>query len=162
MRTRGSAARGFALLTGLLAACGQGQPKSSSQAPGPAQGAASAADTTLPAEGVGVTWQWVGFTTPVEQLNVDTPERYTMRLEAGGRVTLQADCNRGMGSYSVGADRRITFQPIALTRMMCPPGSLSDRFAREVGRATSYSFRDGDLYLELPVDSGTLRFRRQG
>jgi para-nitrobenzyl esterase len=110
---------------------------------------------------VDITWQWVGFTTPVEQLNVDEPGRYTVRLEAGGRVALQADCNRGMGSYSLSADRHITFPPIALTRMMCPPGSLSDRFAREVGRATSYFLKDGDLYLELPVDSGTLRFRRQ-
>ena len=53
-------------------------------------------------------------------------------------------------------------KPIALTRAMCPPGSLSDRFAKDVGRATSYFVRDGELYLELPVDSGTLRFRRQG
>ena len=42
-------------------------------------------------------------------------------------------------------------KPIAPTREMCPKGSLSDRFARDV-----------DLYLELPVDSGTLRFKRQG
>jgi hypothetical protein len=26
---------------------------------------------------------------------------------------------------------------------------------------TSYFLEDGDLFLELPVDSGTLRFRRQ-
>ena len=45
--------------------------------------------------------------------------------------------------------------------MMCPPGSLSDRFVKEVGRATSYFLKDGDFFLELPVDSGTLRFRRQ-
>jgi membrane-bound inhibitor of C-type lysozyme len=48
--------------------------------------------------------------------------------------------------------------PIALTRAACPPGSFSDRFAREVGRATSYFVKDGELFLELPVDSGTLRF----
>lgn len=58
-------------------------------------------------------------------------------------------------------DRRLAFKPIALTRAMCPEGSLSDRFAKEVGRATSYFLKDGDLYLELPIDSGTLRFRRQ-
>jgi para-nitrobenzyl esterase len=132
-----------------------------SRASSPATAAVGAADTSLPAEVVDITWQWVSFTTPVEQLNVDEPGRYTVRFEAAGRVALQADCNRGMGSYSLSADRHITFQPIALTRMMCPPGSLSDRFAREIGRATSYFLKDGDLYLELPVDSGTLRFRRQ-
>jgi heat shock protein HslJ len=77
-------------------------------------------------------------------------------------VALKADCNRGVGSYKVSPDRRITLKPIALSRMMCPKGSLSDRFAKEVGRATSYFLKDGDLFLELPVDSGTLRFRKQG
>jgi hypothetical protein len=73
---------------------------------------------------------------------VDAPERYTLRFESTGRITMQADW--------------------ALTRMMCPPGSLSDRFVKEVGRASSSFVKDGDLFLELPVDSGTLRFRRQG
>lgn len=71
-------------------------------------------------------------------------------------------CNRGSTSYSASAGRRITLGPIVLTRMMCPPGSLSDRFVREVSRVRSYFLKDGELYLELPVDSGTLRFKRQG
>jgi len=160
MRIRGSPVPALALLASLLAACGQGQPQSGSQAPGPPPSAASPADA-LPPEAFGVTWQWVSLTTPVEQLRVAEPGRYTLRFEDGGRVTLQADCNRGMGSYSASADRHIAFQPFALTRMMCPPGSLSDRFVREVGRATSYFLHERDLYLDLPVDSGTLRFRRQ-
>jgi heat shock protein HslJ len=107
-----------------------------------------------------VTWQWVSLTNPLEQITVGAPERYTIRFERDGRATVRADCNRGMTSYSVGADRHIAFRPIALTRMMCPPGSLGDRFTREVGRATTYFLKDGDFFLELPVDSGTLRFRR--
>jgi heat shock protein HslJ len=161
MRTPGSPAPALALLASLLAACEQSQPQSGSQTPGSSPSAASPANTALPPEALGVTWQWVSLTTPVERLSVDEPGRYTLRFEAGGRVALQADCNRGMGSYSVSADRHITFQPIALTRMMCPPGSMSDRFAREIGRATRYFLKESDLYLDLPVDSGTLRFRRQ-
>jgi len=115
----------------------------------------------MPADVVGVTWQWVSLTTPVERLTVDAPERYTIRFDSAGRVALRADCNRGSGRYSVSADRRITFGPMALTRAMCPAGSLSDRFARDVGRAAIYFLKDGDLYLDLPMDSGTLRFRRQ-
>ena len=72
------------------------------------------------------------------------------------------DPGRGAASYSVSADPRITLGPMALTRAACPEGSLSDRFAREVGRATSYFLMNGELFLELPVDSGTLRFERQG
>jgi heat shock protein HslJ len=94
-------------------------------------------------------------------VDVDAPDKYTVRFGSDGKVALQADCNRGMGSYAVTPDRRLTPKPIALSRAMCPKGSLSDRFAKEVGRATSYFVKDGDLFLELPVDSGTLRFRRQ-
>lgn len=119
-------------------------------------------ETVLPSDVMDVTWQWVSFTTPVEQVNVDAPERYTLQFGRDGRITLRADCNRGGTTYSVSADRRIALKPIALTRMMCPPGSLSDRYVKEIGRATSYFLKDGDLFLELPVDSGTLRFRRQG
>jgi len=122
---------------------------------------AEASAAPLPAEVLGATWAWVSFITPVEQIDVDAPDRYTIALDAEGLVALRADCNRGSGAYSVEADRRIAFGPIALTRAMCPPGSLSDRFTREVGRATSYFLSDGDLFLELPMDSGTLRFRRQ-
>lgn len=94
-------------------------------------------------------------------MDVDAPERYTLLFDRSGRVSVRADCNRDSTVYSVTADRRIMFQPIALTRMACPPGSLSDRFVREVGRAAIYFLKDGDLYFDLPVDSGTLRFRRQ-
>ena len=128
----------------------------------PVQKAADASEATPPPEMVDVTWEWVSLTTPVEQVNADAPERYTLQFQRDGRVALRADCNRGHGTYSVGADRQIALGPIALTRAACPPGSLGDRFAREVGRATSYFMRDGDLYLELPADSGTLRFRRPG
>ncbi len=123
---------------------------------------AAAATATPIADVVGVTWEWVKLTTPVEQLDIDSPDRYTVQFGSDGRVALKADCNRGAGAYSTSGDGQIALKPIALTRAACPPGSLSDRFAKEVGRATSYFVKDGDLYLELPVDSGTLRFRRQG
>ena len=41
---------------------------------------------------------------------------------------------KGYGTYSVGADRQIALGPIALTRAACPPASVGDQFAREVGR----------------------------
>jgi heat shock protein HslJ len=148
----------LALVGGLLVGCGKGQPEST---PAPYRGRdAATSDSTLPSNVVDVTWQWVSFTTPIEQISVDAPERYTIQFGRDGRAALKADCNRGTASYSVGADRHIAFHPFTLTRAMCPPGSLSDRFAKEVGRATSYFVKDGDLFLELPVDSGTLRFRR--
>jgi len=154
----------LALCGGLLACSARDQPgplPATAEARATAAGPAAAAPSpALPAEVVDVTWQWVSLTTPVEQVDVGTPERYTVRFAPDGRVSLQADCNRGGGSYAVGADGRIELGPIALTKMACPPGSLGDRFVRELGRATNYFPKDGDLFLELPIDSGTLRFRR--
>lgn len=108
----------------------------------------------------GLTWEWVGFQSPVETIEVEAPDRYTLVFLPAGRVALRADCNRGTAIAGFPADRRIEVKPLALTRAMCAQGSLSDRYLRELGRATSWYLRDGQLYLELPVDSGTLRFRR--
>ena len=145
---------------------GAGAPSDSglSAAPPPdsAQSAAAAAEaSTSSTDLMDVTWEWVRFTTPVEQMDIDAPERYTVRFGRDGHLALRADCNRGTGAYTMSPDRQLTLKPIALTRAMCAKGSLSDRFAKEVGRATSFFMKDGDLFLELPVDSGTLRLRRQ-
>ena len=105
---------------------------------------------------MGTTWMWAGVTTPQETRTLDTPERYTVRFDSAGRVTVRADCNRGTGTYTVSSDRRLMVNPLALTRAMCPPGSMSERFAAQLGRATRYEVRNGDLYLMLPADSGTL------
>ena len=151
----------LALLPGLAIGCSacstrrahEPQPEATTQ-PGSPGGA-------LPAGIVDVTWEWVSFTTPVEQIQPDAPARYTIRFQADGRIAMQADCNRGMGRWTARPDRVSQIASMALTRMMCPPGSLGERFAREAGRATIWFQKEGDLYLDLPVDSGTLRFRRQ-
>jgi heat shock protein HslJ len=161
MCTQRSMLSALSLLGLLLAGCSRGQPDSTGQPPAPYRERAEASDPTLPSNVIGVTWEWVGLSTPVEQVKVHAPERYTIRFDREGRVAVRADCNRGSTSYTVSADRRIALGPIVLTRMMCPPGSQDARFVNEFGRVTSYFLKDGDLFLELPVDSGTLRFRRQ-
>ena len=179
MRTQHSWLPILAVTGIMLSGCGEKRPQSTPPASTPPtagappasdsgaapSGAAAgpSADLTSSKDMLDVTWEWVRLTTtPVELMDIDEPEKYTVRFGSDGKVVLKADCNRGAGSYSVSADRKLTLKPIGLTRMMCPPGSLSNRFAKEVGRATSYFMRNGDLFLELPADSGTLRFRRPG
>src|SRR5690606_12502995 len=51
---------------------------------------------------VDVTWQWIATEYSDDTtLTVDDPSRYTMVLHADGTVTLQVDCNRGGGTYSL-------------------------------------------------------------
>jgi para-nitrobenzyl esterase len=108
------------------------------------------------------TWEWTELTTPAERVIVHAPERYWLRFERDGKIAVKVDCNRGMGSYSLAGGDGIAFGPIALTRMGCPPESLEGRFVDALSRAASYSVRDGELFLELSADGGTLRFRRGG
>ena len=44
--------------------------------------------------------------------------------------------------------------------MACPPGSLDGRYLADLARVTTFFVEGGTLYLELPMDSGTMRFGR--
>lgn len=104
------------------------------------------------------TWQWEATVTPVERMEVPTPERYTVLLKDGGKIQARFDCNNGGGEYRIAAGR-LTFGPLFSTRMACPEGSLDAPFMRDLQRAESFFVENGLLYLELPYDSGTMRFR---
>jgi len=106
---------------------------------------------------IGMQWQWVGTTTPVERVTVADPSRYTMRLVDDGKAEMQFDCNRGSGSYSI-AEHEISFGPFMSTRMACPEESQDFVFMSQLEKVSSYFVRDGDLYLEMPYDSGTMHF----
>ena len=122
--------------------------------------AADAPPEPVPAELAG-TWRWVSFMSPKEKLVVDKPEQYLLSFPEPAHIALKADCNRAAGGVGFGKNGAMKVSPMAMTKAMCPPGSLGDRFAFEVGRATHWSKRGQDLMLELPAYSGTLRFTRQ-
>ena len=115
----------------------------------------------MPPELARTTWGWVSLTTPEETLTIAEPERYTLRFSEGDRVALRADCNRGAGSVVFPEPGAIRFGVLAITRAMCPTGSLGDRFAREVVRAGRWAIQRGELRLELSGDASVLRFTRQ-
>lgn len=120
----------------------------------------SAATTALPGELLNVTWQWTWFGSGAEQFDVDHPENYTLQFMADGTAAIQADCNRGTATYTLGEDNRITLTPIAVMMMLCPDPSLEDRFLGALEQVATYFLKDGDFFLELPISSGTLRFQR--
>ena len=117
-----------------------------------------AARVRTPEAATGV-WHWETTVTPVERIGTANPDRYTLELQSGGVALVRADCNRGRGTYEIGAGR-IKLGLIATTRMACPPGSLDGRYLQDLERATTFFVEDGRLFLELPMDSGTMRFAR--
>jgi heat shock protein HslJ len=106
---------------------------------------------------LGKQWQWESTITPVEQITVDTPKNYTILLKADNKVQVRFDCNRGGGSFEISLGK-LSFGPIMSTRAACPPGSLDFRFAMDLQRVVSFFTRNNNLYLELPYDSGTMKF----
>jgi heat shock protein HslJ len=113
--------------------------------------------STEPSSVIGRTWQWEATVTPVEKIRVPDPERYTILLTADGKVQASIDCNRGGGDYRIG-EGTLTFGPMLSTRMACPPDSLDHQFMRDLQRVVSFFVDNDTLYLELPYDSGTMKF----
>jgi len=76
---------------------------------------------------------------------------------ADGRVSARIDCNRGSGSWKSDGKSQIEFGPMAVTRAMCPPGSMDmhDHILKQMPHIRSYVIKDGHLFLSLMADGGT-------
>jgi heat shock protein HslJ len=89
----------------------------------------------------------------------DDPSRYTIAFLPEGRAAVRADCNRGTGSYTVDGPR-ISLNVLAYTRAMCPPGSLFDKYSRNLNDVVSYVLKENRLHLAMKMDAGILTFDR--
>lgn len=105
----------------------------------------------------GTTWTWIGFTSPNEQVAVESPANYSLVFQRDGSLDITADCNTGQGSYQ-GQGQSIQIQLGSMTMAMCPPGSRSDQLIQYLGSAASYSVQDGSLYIDLAAEGGTMVF----
>ena len=108
---------------------------------------------------IGKTWQWVSTISPVEKITVTTPDRYTILLHPDGKIQARFDCNRGGGNYEI-SEGKLSFGPMMSTRMACPPDTLDAQFMRDLQQVSSFFLEGGQLYLELPLNSGTMRFKQ--
>jgi heat shock protein HslJ len=101
-------------------------------------------------------WAWQLTRTKDGRVVPDAPERYTLTFQPGGTVAVRADCNRGSATYLLN-DTALNFGPIAMTKMMCPPGSRDTEFLRELAAVTTQGFEGNDLLLTTR-DGGVMRF----
>lgn len=114
--------------------------------------------STDPQSVLNKTWQWESTITPVERIAVPTPERYTIFLKADGKAQIRFDCNRGGGEFKI-SPGKLSFGPLMSTRMACPPDTLDGPFMQDLQRVVSFFVDNDTFYLELPYDSGTMKFR---
>ena len=107
----------------------------------------------------GSKWQLVNISSMDD--HVDTPDdrsQYTLEFGSDGTVSLRADCNRGMGSWTSDTTGQLGFGPVASTRAMCPPGSLSDRYLNQFQWVRSYVMKNGHLFMATMADGSIIEF----
>ncbi|HEX6691718.1 MAG TPA: META domain-containing protein [Burkholderiales bacterium] len=108
---------------------------------------------------VGPVWQLVRFTGGDDRVLTPVDRRsYTLQFGADGRVSARIDCNRGSGTYKTTGTSGLEFGQMAITRAMCPPGSMHDHVVRQLPHIKSFVIKDGRLYLSLMADGGTYEF----
>lgn len=107
----------------------------------------------------GTNWQLVRFQGGDDRvLTPDDPAKYTIEFAADGRLSARIDCNRGAGSWKATESNELELGPLALTRAMCPPGSLHDHIVKQWSYVRSFLIKDGHLFLVLMADGGTFEF----
>lgn len=111
----------------------------------------------------GTSWQLVKFQSSNDKtITPDIKNKYTLSFGNDGRASIRLDCNRGSGPYESKGPNQLEFGRFVLTLMMCPPGSLHNRIARDLGAVRSYIIKDNHLFLSLMADGGIYEFEPLG
>jgi heat shock protein HslJ len=120
---------------------------------------ADRAAAAAPSELAGSTWRLVRLQSSDDK--VFTPEQaavYTVEFGRDRRMSVVAGCNRGSGTWTTTPPSGLAFGPVATTRAMCPPKSMSARFLGDFQHMRSYVIVGGHLHISLLADGGIYEF----
>ena len=125
--------------------------------------ACSARVETVPRNAItdlgGTAWQLVRFQGGDDKtLTPDDKSKYTIQFNTDGSISARIDCNRGRGTWKSSGASQLQLGPLALTRAMCPPGSLHDQIVRQWEHVRSYVIKNDHLFLSLMADGGIYEF----
>ncbi len=104
-------------------------------------------------------WRWEAMVSSADKISIEQPERYTLELQGGGKALVRADCNRGQAMYKLDG-RAVAIRISGMTRVACPPGSMSERYTKSLEAAVGQRIRGDNLFLDLPGEGGTMKFVR--
>lgn len=111
----------------------------------------------------GTSWQLFKFHAGGgKTLLPDDKAKYTIAFNDDGSLNARIDCNRGHGTWKSPAPNQIQFGPLALTRALCPPGSLHDRIVKDWESVRFYIIKDGYLFVSLAANGGIYEFEPMG
>jgi heat shock protein HslJ len=107
-------------------------------------------------------WQLVSIDSVDGTMSIADPSTFTVTFGADGHAAFLLDCNRGSGSWqatTVTPDSgALSFGPIAVTLMMCPPPSLDTRVAAALSGVGGWRIGDGQLFMTPASGTTTLRW----
>jgi heat shock protein HslJ len=86
----------------------------------------------------------------------DDTSKYTLDFRADSTAAILADCNRGTGTWTSASAGQLRFGPIAATKALCPPGSLSEKYLAQFPWVRSYVLKNGHLYLATMADGSII------
>lgn len=134
---------------------------------------AACACTTTPAAApadpglAGSQWRLEQFQSSDDATGVLKPAAgavYEIDFGKDGALAMRLDCNRAAGRWSAQATAvgrgTLSLSPAAMTRAMCPPGSMDTRIARDAEHVRSYVVEGDRLSLALEADGGVYTWRR--
>jgi heat shock protein HslJ len=115
----------------------------------------------MESEIVGVVWRWVKFLGGDDTtIIVDDPDKYTLELLPNGQVSIQADCNRALGTYTLDGASGLNLELGPTTLAECEPGSLYDKYLELLPWIRTYVLQGDQLVLNMMADGGDLFFGR--
>ena len=88
--------------------------------------------------------------------------KYTLDLRSDYTAAILADCNRGTGTWTSTSAGQLQFGPIAATKALCPPDSLSEKYLAQFHWVRSYVMENGHLYLATMADGSIIEFEPMG
>lgn len=149
------------ILAGLgLSACATREQPALPAAPVPAPAASTPpAAVTTPPTHLGA-WYWVGTIGAEATVIARDPARYRIEPMDDGRIAVQADCNRGGGSYEMANRYEVRIGAIGLTKMGCPPESQDRVFLADLAAARSFGAGPEWMLVDLLEDRGVMHFAR--
>ena len=116
--------------------------------------------TLLPAgQYFGTIWAWEQFITPVQADDIDEAAGLAIVINRDGSVSVAStDCGQAAGTYTSSGMGNIDFD-IDASSLTCAADSQAGQFVQLLNDATSWSFDNGSLLIELPADGGTMVFK---
>jgi heat shock protein HslJ len=108
---------------------------------------------------VGPVWRWVRtrYADDTRLTRAADAAGYTLQLKPEGTIHVRGDCNVSGGSFTL-KDSELSITITHSTMAACPEGSPENAFIRDLNRTGRFLLKNGGLYLDLKLDSGTMEF----